>query len=59
MRDSGGIRLSMGIWLEEEVMGVASMKNPEMVSSFVLQLKVMEESLTSVIRTRRGGLISS
>lgn len=49
----------MGMLLEEVVVGVASIKNPELVSTFVLQVRVMEESLTSDIRTRRGGLISS
>lgn len=39
-------------------MGVASTRNPEIVSVFERQVRVMEESLTSEIRTRRGGLIS-
>lgn len=40
-------------------MGVTSIRNPEMVLVFDRQVRVMEESLRSEMRTRRGGLISS
>lgn len=41
-----------------EVVGMLSTRKPEMVSVLERQVRVMEESLTSEIRTRRGGLIS-
>lgn len=39
-------------------MGEASTRKPEMVSVLERQVMVMEESLTSEMRTRRGGLMS-
>lgn len=39
-------------------MGLDSIKNPETVSDLARQVSVMEESLTEVRRTRRGGLMS-
>ena len=40
------------------VVGVASTRKPEMVSVLERQVRVMEESFTSEIRTRRGGLMA-
>lgn len=40
------------------MVGVASTRNPEIVSIFERQVRVMEESFTLDIRTRRGGLMS-
>lgn len=56
-RESASMVLWMGKELVEE-MGVASTRKPEMTSVLERQVRVMEESLTSEIRTRRGGLIS-
>lgn len=38
--------------------GVASIRKPEMSSVFERHVRVMAESFTSEMRTRRGGLMS-
>lgn len=58
-RNSGLMVLRMKAEEEEEaVVGVASTRKPEMGSDLERQVKVMDESLTSEMRTRRGGLMS-
>lgn len=57
-RKSGPMFFRMGTYPVVEVVGVASTRKPEMVSVLERQVRVMEESFTSEIRTRRGGLMS-
>lgn len=57
-RKLGPIFLRMGIKPVDEDVGVASIRKPEMASVLERQVRVMAESLTSEMRTRRGGLIS-
>lgn len=57
-RKSGPMFLRMGVYPVVEVVGVASTRKPEMVSVLERQVRVMDESFTSEIRTRRGGLMS-
>lgn len=57
-RKSGRMFFRMGMYPVVEVVGVASTRKPEMVSVLERQVRVMEESFTSEIRTRRGGLMS-
>lgn len=57
MRASPGmVLLTVGC---EPPTGVASMRKPVMVSTLVRQFSVKEVSVTSEIRTRRGGLTSA
>lgn len=42
----------------DEDVGVASTRKPEMGSVLERHVRVMAESFTSEMRTRRGGLIS-
>lgn len=56
MRESGSMVLWIGLW--PPMVGVASTRKPEIVSVLERQVRVMEESFTLDIRTRRGGLMS-
>lgn len=48
----------MGMKPAGKEVGVTSIRKPEMVSVLERHVRVMEESFTSEMRTRRGGLMS-